>query len=204
MRTVAAAIALSLCGAAACSKAEPKRVPPLPPMGPMNPPAAPAAPPERIATAPGVSFDVPAGWRKLTPKSSMRLAELAPPRAAGDSSDAALVVTFFAGGAGTLEANVDRWVSQMSDASGQPVPRERAKIEEVRAGDLKITVVDVAGSFRDSGPMAGTSKPIEEARMIASQLDASNGSYFFKLVGPAATVTAARDAYLALLKSIRP
>lgn len=216
--------------AAACSKAEPKPAPPFPPVGPVNPPksAAPAAAPKAgptrsetpkvepprpadpsldqktVKSPTGISFDVPAGWRRFAPGSSMRVAELGPPRAEGDTTDSTLVVTYFRGGAGTLESNIDRWLGQMLDASGAPTPRERARIEELTISGHKATVVDVeSGTYKDTGPMAATTPTVEHARLLAAQLEGPEGAYFFKLTGPAKTVGAARDAYLAMLKSAK-
>ena len=40
--------------------------------------------------------------------------------AAGDAQDAELVVYYFGGSGGTVEANIDRWVAQMKQPDGRP------------------------------------------------------------------------------------
>ena len=59
--------------------------------------------------AAGLTFTAPDTWKKVATSSSMRVAQYALPRAAGDTQDAELVVYYFGGSGGTVEANLARW-----------------------------------------------------------------------------------------------
>ena len=67
-----------------------------------------------------LTFSAPAGWKPVPTSSSMRVAQFALPRAAGDPADAELVVYYFGGSGGTVEANIERWVGQMKQPDGKP------------------------------------------------------------------------------------
>src|SRR6476660_8927536 len=70
---------------------------------------------------PSLKFDAPAGWKSTPPSSQMRVAEFTLPKVEGDSEDASLVVYFFgANMGGNVQANVDRWIGQMSQPDGKP------------------------------------------------------------------------------------
>src|SRR5579864_803219 len=78
--------------------------------------------PDRSAAT--LKYTAPAGWTSKTPSSSMRVAEFVLPRADGDKDDASLVVYFFsATGGGSVQANVDRWISQMAQPDGRASKR---------------------------------------------------------------------------------
>ncbi len=73
------------------------------------------------AAEPTLHYEVPAGWRTEQPKSSMRLARFTLPRAAGDAEDGVAIIFFFGQGqGGTVDANLERWASQMVQAGGRP------------------------------------------------------------------------------------
>jgi hypothetical protein len=71
-------------------------------------------------SAAGLTFTTPDGWKPIATSSSMRVAQFALPRAAGDAQDAELVLYYFGGTGGTVEANIDRWVAQMQQAPTSP------------------------------------------------------------------------------------
>ena len=53
-------------------------------------------------SAAGFTYTAPAAWKPVTTTSSMRVAQFALPRAAGDSQDGELVVYYFGGSGGTV------------------------------------------------------------------------------------------------------
>ncbi len=65
-----------------------------------------------------LKYDLPEGWTSRPLSSKMRLADFVLPKAEGDPEDASLVVTFFGGQGGTVQANFDRWVTQMQQPDG--------------------------------------------------------------------------------------
>ena len=79
-----------------------------------------------VLAASGLTFQAPDGWKALPPSSSMRVADFSLPRAAGDAEDAELVVYYFGGEGGGVDANIARWESQMVPPPGKtPVPTVR-------------------------------------------------------------------------------
>src|SRR6202521_2560460 len=70
--------------------------------------------------AAGLTFTAPAGWTVGRPGSPMRVAEFTLPRAAGDSEDAQLVVYYFGGRGGSVDANIQRWIGQIQQPGGKP------------------------------------------------------------------------------------
>jgi hypothetical protein len=144
----------------------------------------------------GVTFQAPASWQKVQPKSAMRKAQLNVPPTAGDTEPAELVVFVFPGGAGTVDQNVERWRQQFRDASGQApqVARSAAK-----GKDVDVTRVEVAGTYTD--PFAGRGAQ-PNYHLLGAIVELPNASYFLKMVGPEKTVAAAKADFDKLIASI--
>ena len=95
-----------------------------------------------VASAASLTFSAPPGWKTVATSSSMRVAQFALPRAAGDPADAELVVYYFGGSGGTVEANIERWLGQMQQPDGKPSSAV-AKRGTRTVNGLKVTLVDV-------------------------------------------------------------
>jgi hypothetical protein len=142
------------------------------------------------STATGeLRYKAPDGWVKEQTTSSMRVAQYKLPKAEGDPEDASLVVYYFgATQGGAVQANIDRWISQMQQPDGS-ASKDKAKTETSTVNGLKITSVDVSGTY--TAEMApGTPSQRNEAnyRMRAAVIETPKGNYFLKLVGPAQTM----------------
>jgi hypothetical protein len=210
--------ALGFCALAfstACKKEEAPTAKPLPPLPSEKPPATPAVKPavkpstapaldgKRVESPTGIAFDVPQGWTRQTPQSTMRVAELMPPRAAGETLDGILVVSYFAGGAGTFDANVDRWASQVSDENGGAKSASDGQVREIAlARGGKVKIFEIVGTHTETNMRTGESKRTPNARLVVATLDTDAGSYFFKLVAPVKTADAAMPAFESLVKSV--
>src|SRR5262245_63122436 len=72
-----------------------------------------------LVLAAGLIFATLDGWKQQPGGSSMRVAEFTLPRAASDGEDAQLIVYYFGGSGGTVQANIDRWVGQMQQPDGR-------------------------------------------------------------------------------------
>src|SRR5215213_10476745 len=93
-----------------------------------------------------LKFRVPAGWVEEERTSSMRVAQYKLPKAPGDTEDASLVLYYFGQGqGGSTAANVERWVGQMKQPEGSAT--SGAKEEHLEANGLKVTTVDVSGTY---------------------------------------------------------
>src|SRR5262249_27486283 len=78
------------------------------------------------AKVPGLAFDVPGAFKPIdVPPGGMRAAQFAlpPQKDATKGAESAEVVFYYFGpqGAGTVDANIARWASQVTDAKGEPV-----------------------------------------------------------------------------------
>ena len=154
--------------------------------------------------ASSLKFDAPKEWISKAPSSSSRIAEFALPKAAGDAEDASLVVYFFgANMGGNVQANIDRWVGQMSQPDGKP-SAQAATTTKLTANGLNITLVDVAGTYVAEVTPGSTERYNKPGfRQRAAVVETTEGPYFVKLVGPAATVAKWDASFMTFLKSVR-
>jgi hypothetical protein len=150
----------------------------------------------------GLTFTAPAQWQPVATTSSMRVAQFALPRAGGDTQDAELVVYYFGGSGGTVEANIERWVGQMQQSDGRPSSAV-AKRQSRTINGLKVTIVDVPGTYvAEMTPGAAQRHNSPNFHLRAAVIETANGPYFIKLTGPAKTVAAADKTFEQFLSSV--
>jgi len=132
----------------------------------------------------------------------MRVSQYQLPAAQGDAEGASLVVYYFGSGqGGSVDANLERWIGQMQTPDGKP-SKDKAKTENTTVNGLKVTLLDVAGTYAGSdmaGGGAAQSKP--NFRMRAGVIETPKGAYFIKLVGPEKTVNRWDPAFQEFIKS---
>ena len=147
-------------------------------------------------------FKPPDGWVTEKASSSMRVAQYKLPRAEGDNDDASLVLYYFgATQGGTAQANIDRWISQMQQPDGS-ASKDKAKTESTTINGLKVTTVDVSGTYTaEMAPGSGSFHNDTNYRLRAAVVETPKGNYFVKLAGPAKTVVRWDQAYTDYLKS---
>jgi hypothetical protein len=151
-----------------------------------------------------LKYDAPRGWTTRQAASSMRVAEFVLPRAQGDAEDAELIVYFFGGQGGAVQANIDRWIGQMSQPDGRPSSAvAKTSTTQSRSG-LKVTLVDVSGTYvAETMPGGGARHNKPNFRLRAAIVDTPRGPYFVKLTGPAPTVARWDDAFRGFVASLR-
>jgi hypothetical protein len=158
-----------------------------------------------VATQAGsLLFTAPKSWQPRGAASSMRVAEFAVPRSSGDSEDAEVIVYYFGGSGGSVDANIERWVGQFRSASGGPVASPQRM--SVVNGNLKITAIDVAGTYvAEVRPGAPERFNKPNFRMRAAVIETPKGPYFVKLTGPAQTVSRTLESgdFDQFIKSLR-
>lgn len=134
-------------------------------------------------------YKAPDGWVKEPTSSTMRVAQYKLPKTEGDPEDASLVVYYFgATQGGTAQANIDRWISQMQQTDGSAT-KDKAKTETMTVNGLKVTSVDVSGTYTaEMAPGSGSKHNDANYRMRAAVVETPKGNYFLKLVGPAKTM----------------
>lgn len=158
--------------------------------------------PQTTAASGELHFKAPDGWVTEKPSSAMRAAQYKLPKAEGDSEDASLVLYYFgATQGGSAQANIDRWISQIQQADGSS-SRDKAKTETMTVNGLKVTTIDVTGTYTaEMAPGSGSTHNDANYRLRAAVIETPKGNYFLKLVGPAKTLGRWEQAYTDYVKS---
>ena len=197
-------LTLILLSLAACGKQE--TAAPVAPSGqpagggvaPLSPHAGlvdPQANSQQAAGAAGsIDFDIPKGWQSQPVTSSMRVAQAS---VSGPGGPGEFGVFYFGpGNGGSADANIERWVGQMEGAS-KPTP------ETFETNGYKVTWVDVKGTMKAVSMGMGPKTEQANARLYGAVVEGPGGPWFFKATGPDATLGPQRDAFVAMLKSVR-
>jgi hypothetical protein len=152
----------------------------------------PSAPPGQDHGA-TITWTVPSDWQSMPNPSAMRMATY---RVPGDGAEMAV-----ARAGGTTDANIERWRGQFAGAAD-----DKPKRTEKTVHGLKVTIVELAGTYTAMGMMPGAapSEPHAGWALLAAIVEAPGFPYFFKLVGPASAVRAARPHFDSLVASISP
>jgi hypothetical protein len=153
-------------------------------------------------TAADLRFTIPDGWQKVATTSSMRVADFSLPRADGDTEDAELVLYFFGGGGGSVDANIERWVGQMQQPDGR-ASTTVAKKEARTVNGLDVTLLDVSGTYTaEMAPGASERHNKTGFRLRAAVITTPGGPYYIKLTGPQKTITKWDQAFDAFVRSL--
>lgn len=156
-----------------------------------------AAPGASAATNAGILWNLPEGWQEQAPSSSMRMAQAAIPGSGGAGE---LTVFFFGpGGGGGVEANLQRWVGQIEAPQGAQPQHGSFEVD----GGFRVTWVEAAGTLKASQMGTGPTTDQPGYRLLGAVVEGEGGPWFFKATGPDATLTAQRDAFMGMLRSIR-
>jgi hypothetical protein len=156
-----------------------------------------------VSQAAGLSYTAPKAWQTRPSTSSMRVAELVVPRAAGDPEDAEVIIYFFGPMPGSVDANIDRWIGQMQQVDGS-ASKDKARRATQTVNGLKVSTVDVSGTYvAEVRPGAAERHNKPGFRLRAAVVETPRGPYFIKMTGPAKTVAAAEADYAALVASVK-
>lgn len=163
-----------------------------------TPPSSAPAPTSAARPSGPLAWDAPASFTKVDHPSSMRKATYHAPKVGSDAEPPELAVTVVGG---SIDANIDRWVGQFDAGAKDTMTRSTRKV-----GPYDVTIVEMRGTFQGGGPMMGgtPSGPKAGWALLAAIVPAGDMSWFFKMTGPEASVTAARPDFDALVGSFRP
>lgn len=163
---------------------------------------------DSIAIAEGkFEMTAPESWQRKQPKTNIVEHEFEVPAADGDERPARLTVM---GAGGSIEDNIERWYGQFRQPDGGDTA-DQAKVEQKMVAGQEVTQVDVSGTYLDKpgGPFAG-GKTIEREnyRMLAAIIETTQkgkktGNYFIKLVGPRKTIEENKEAFDAMIDSLK-
>lgn len=132
----------------------------------------------------GITAVAPEGWKRMAPASSMRAAEYHL-EDGGNGGNAVVAVFYFGRNqGGSVEANIERWYGQFLQPDGSATT-DRARRWERQVGGMKVTLVDISGTFSGGmGPMGASAEAKPGHRMLGAILESAIGPFFFKLTGP--------------------
>ena len=132
-----------------------------------------------------IQLEVPATWKQQQPTSRLRAGQFPLPATGKDKDNAELVVYFFGGAGGGVDANLKRWI-------GQFIPQGRkVVIATGKSPQGPYYVAEVTGTYNKpiGPPIRQQTKPTPGSRMVAVILMIQGkGNYFLKLTGPDKTV----------------
>ena len=143
-----------------------------------------------------LTWTVPEGWVEEAPSSSMRRAQYRVPGPEGDGQ--CIVYYFGPGQGGDAASNAQRWAEQFAQADGRP-STEVMKTEDREVAGVEVMVVEVTGDY--GGGMGG--QPIADAMLLGAIARGPDANWFFKLTGPESTLRGQKEAFDALIGSIR-
>lgn len=124
------------------------------------------------------TFTRPAKWEWVETTSPMRKAQLKVPDAKSEKS-AEVVFFQFSGGAGSTQANVDRWLGQFEE------PREKinAHVETKPVGKVNVTYVQAEGTYK-SGMPGGPHTPMPDYALVGAIIETESSNIFVRMTGP--------------------
>jgi hypothetical protein len=130
-------------------------------------------------TAGEFTFTRPAKWEWVESTSKMRKAQLKVTDAESKASADVAFYYFGTGGAGGVEANVERWLGQFAE----PRDQINAKIDHTTVGKTKVTYVQAEGTYK-SGMPGGPTTPNPGFALIGAILESDDGNVYVRMTGP--------------------
>ena len=201
-RTSTVVLALiAIAGLLAGAYAQTTLPPGHPPVGKGEPaPPIPGPPPGSGSGSQGLTWAAPSGWTKETLSSPMRRAQY---RVPGPGGPGECVVFYFGPGqGGDAKTNAARWASQFRRSDGEPVG-DGYTMRETKVGDLSVFLVEVTGTY--VGGMGG--RPVGPERpsymLLGAIADGPDAKWFFRAIGPRATLEAQRSAFDRMIRSLK-
>ncbi|WDQ18800.1 hypothetical protein [Rhodopirellula sp. P2] len=146
------------------------------------------------------SLEVPASFKKTTPRSRIIEHEFSIQEGEGDDAPSARMTMMAAGG--DVKANLERWKNQFSGSD-----KKIGESEEKKQGDWQTHVIEISGNFSETmggGPFSGGRVvKREDYGMLGAILVHPEGrKYFVKMIGPRTLIESNRDAFKKMIASI--
>ncbi|HEX9794130.1 MAG TPA: hypothetical protein VGC54_09135 [Planctomycetota bacterium] len=149
-----------------------------------------------------LALETDRSWEWVEPSSSMRLAEFRMPGPEGFDAGS-LVIFWFDGGGGTVDANLRRWADQF-DAGNGVDPLLAADITMVGATGSKLTRMQLEGRFiAPTAPGSAQNFDRPGWAMDATVFETTFGPVFLKATGPAPTLRLYKGSLDRLFSNLR-
>jgi hypothetical protein len=156
--------------------------------------------PKQTIDAKGLTFEAPKNWKSTPPANQMRRAQLTADPIEGDDYPAELIVFAFPGGAGSVEANIQRWQNLFKDENGNP---PRIETSKVKGKNIEVVRAETRGEYHPAS-FGGPAQPVrKDARLLGAIVVAGETGYFLRMVGPDKTMKKLTPDFDELLKSIK-
>lgn len=145
--------------------------------------------PQAALNRPRLSWQLPAGWEER-PASAMRAGYFVIPGPGGQQAEMTIIP--LAGTGGSDLDNVNRWRAQVGLAAitAEELPRI-------------AQTVSIGGGQGPMYDLVGDSYEADDQRTLAAILRRDGTSWFFKMTGPAALVSAQKGALVEFLRTLR-
>ncbi|NIM60930.1 MAG: hypothetical protein GTO30_04535, partial [Acidobacteria bacterium] len=100
-------------------------------------------------------------------------------------------------------ANAERWAGQFSQPDGSN-SLDKLKMQAIEGGSLQLSLVEVTGTYQ-GGMSTGVAPAEPEAdwMLLGGIAIGPDAPWFFKFTGPRETLEENREAFVAMLRSIR-
>ncbi len=153
----------------------------------------------------GVSLTPPDDWTDVG-AAGMRQAQFHLAPVAGDNEPAEMAIFYFGQqSGGGVEANIQRWIGQMSLPDGGD-PARAAERSTFAVGGMSAHLVVLDGTYSAGGmggPAGGGLRAMPGYRLVGVVLEGPEGNLFFKLTGPVPTARAMQEGLLAMVRGAR-
>lgn len=133
-----------------------------------------------------IQLSVPDSWTKQETTSQMRLAQFSVPKAKGDTEGAEMVVFYFGGSGGSVNANAQRWINQFRQND------RKVKLTSGKSALGDYVLVDLSGTWKKpiGPPIRQQSEDQPGSRFLGVILSVKGqGNYFLRLAGPEKTIS---------------
>lgn len=160
---------------------------------------------KKIALADGkLVLKAPDQWKAVPPKSRIVQYEFAAPADETKPENQARITIMGAGG--SIADNIARWYDQFQQPDGSAT-KDKSKQEKIEVAGQTIHLVDIPGTFKDSGggPFFQQRPPVmrDKYRMLGAIIETKDmGQHFLKITGPAETVEKLKDGFRKMLEGL--
>ncbi|HUI10399.1 MAG TPA: hypothetical protein VL221_08730 [Bacteroidota bacterium] len=144
----------------------------------------------------GIRWSIPKRWTDEGTR-PMRVATYGVSASEGDPEGGECAVFYFGSNqGGTVDQNIDRWVTQF-ETTGMPIRATKS------IGGMNVTLVQIAGAYlAPSGPQMQSTGKKENFRLLGAIVEGPEGMVFFKFTGPAKTIGEAEGEFNAMIASL--
>lgn len=145
-----------------------------------------------------MNVTIPDGWARESPSSSMRIAQFNLP---GDDAGPAELAVYNRIG-GNVQQNLERWIGQFTQPDGRSSSDKAELTQFLAGGSLRVDRIYLEGTY-SAGAMGGSPMQQREYGLLGYIVIMPDGPYYFKAIGPVATINFWMDEMDAFIRGIQ-